>query len=38
MPGKNFADLMQTYPIAFEFDARNYVPRQYFQSAWGVII
>jgi len=29
---------MRTYPIACEFDTQNFVPRQYFQSARGVII
>jgi len=33
---------MRTYPIAFEFDARNLaqnsVPRQYFRNTPGVII
>src|SRR6218665_1267171 len=38
MPGKNFADLTQTYPITFEFDTRNSVPRQYFRSTQGFTI
>jgi len=29
---------MRTYPIAFELDTRNSVPRRYFQSTRGVII